>query len=500
MKTHAYEVVLLAVMVSLCAGAKVYVNGATGDDTWDGLCETWDGGTCGPKATIQAGIDAATDGDEVVISDGIYTGTGNKNLDFDGKAIAVRSESGPEGCIIDCEADGRGFIFQSGEGPDAIVEGLTITNGSAVRGGGVYCWNNSSPTITNCTISGNSADNNGGGVRCYYYSSPSLTNCTIMGNLADHGGGVYCYYHSNPTVTGCTISGNSADNSGGGVVCWYCSPTLINCTISENSAYYGAGVYCWDSSPTITNCTISGNSADDHGGGVFCNDSSPTLTNCTICGNSAGADGGGISCIYYSNPMFSNCILWGDTPQEIYVGSGTPVVTYSDVQGDWTGEGNIDADPLFVDPDGPDDDPETWEDNDCRLAASSPCIDAADSGAVPADTLDLDGDGDVDEPIPFDLDGRPRFVDDPETYDTGVGTPPIVDMGAYEYQGFAVGDLNCDGAVDFFDIDPFVMALVFPEEYETSYPDCSLLNADCNGDGVVDFFDLDPFVALVTGG
>ncbi|MFQ5807169.1 MAG: hypothetical protein ACE5I3_12040, partial [Phycisphaerae bacterium] len=123
------------------------------------------------------------------------------------------------------------------------------------------------------------------------------------------------------------------------------------------------------------------------------------------------------------------------------------------VQGGYDGIGNIDADPLFVDPDGPDNDPNTWEDNDYRLSVGSPCIDAGDNDAVPPDIADLDGDGDVDEPIPFDLDGNPRFVDDPGMPDSGNGTPPIVDMGAYEFQGeTCFGDLDGDDDIDLTDL------------------------------------------------
>ncbi|MEE9295660.1 MAG: choice-of-anchor Q domain-containing protein [Phycisphaerae bacterium] len=117
----------------------------------------------------------------------------------------------------------------------------------------------------------------------------------------------------------------------------------------------------------------------------------------------------------------TNCILWGDSPNEISGEGGNPTVTYSNAQGGHAGIGNINADPLFVDADGPDDIPGN-EDDDLRLLAGSPCIDAADNTAVP-------------KGIDTDLDGNPRFVDDPETKDTGFGDPPIVDMGPYEFQG-----------------------------------------------------------------
>jgi hypothetical protein len=117
----------------------------------------------------------------------------------------------------------------------------------------------------------------------------------------------------------------------------------------------------------------------------------------------------------------------------------------------------------------------------------SPCIDAASNAEVPAD-------------VTTDLDGRPRFVDDPNTPDTGQGTPPIVDMGPYEFQPVHPGDLNCDGVVNFDDINPLVLALSDPAGYQAAYPDCNILNADCNADGVVNFDDINPFVAILSGG
>lgn len=412
-------------------------------------------------ATIQAAIDAAFPGDEVVVADGAYTGAGNKDLDFAGKAITVRSASGdPATCIIDCEGGGRGFYFHNDEMDDSVVAGFTIRNGYVSEsspggeyGGGVYCQT-SSPTLTNCIISGNAAGgshSSGGGVYCSSSSSPTLANCTISGNTADsHGGGVSCLSSSSPVLTDCTISGNTARGTtashGGGVYSSSSSPTLTDCTISRNTASGGAsgsasggggyfqypfgsgpkltnctitgntargstnafsrggGIRCLSCSPTLTNCSIAGNTAGggtySSGGGVHCSSSSPTLTNCTISGNIASGtvsdNGGGLYCeSSSSNPTLTNCILWADSPQEVYVHSGTAVVTYCDVQGGWSGTGNINKAPRFVDADGPDNDPDTWEDNDYHLQLLSPCVNRGDPNGEYAGQTDMDGEARV---------------------------------------------------------------------------------------------------------
>jgi len=137
---------------------------------------------------------------------------------------------------------------------------------------------------------------------------------------------------------------------------------------------------------------------------------------------------------YYSNPTLTNVIMWGNTAthdgQGIYNTSSNPTISYSNIQncgsssGVWViacgtnGGGNIAGDPLFVDADGADNTPGTADDN-LRLQLTSPAIDAGDNVAVPVS-------------VTTDLDGNPRFVDIPSVPNTGSGTPPIVDMGAYE--------------------------------------------------------------------
>jgi predicted outer membrane repeat protein len=328
-------------------------------------------------------------------------------------------------------------------------------------GAGIYC-KQADPTFTDCTISNNNATFKGGAIYALE-ASPSFTRCALTDNGAIYGAGIFCEDGGPPTFTNCVISGNAATQDAGGVHCYQCSPRLANSIITRNSA--GAA-----------------------GGGVFCGDGSmPILTNCTFSGNTAGTTGGGVHCNHGSNPSLANCILWGDLPHEIYVYTGIPSVVNCDVQNgtgaSWftTGAGNIDADPLFVDPDGPDDDPNTYTDNDLRLDAGSPCIDAGYNDGVPQDTADLDLDSDTAEPLPLDLDEHPRFVQDPDVPDTGEGNPPLVDLGAYEA---CSDDADGDGVLDCADGCPND-----PDKNEPGTCGCGTPDTDSDNDGVLDCDD-----------
>ena len=321
----------------------IYVS-TTGNDGNDGL--SWETA----KQTIQAGIDAVSDGYTVLVKYGTYSIT--SSIDYSGKNIKLASDDGTHSsyeyaetdalqCIIDAGGNCRVFYFHNSETSKSVVHGFTIQNGKgtgANYGGGIYCYNNSSPTITHNIITSNSADSYGGGIGCAG-SSPIITNNTIICNAANYGGGIYCNYSSS---------------------------TITNNTIARNSAqYYGAGIYCYSSYDKIINNTITGNRAN-YGGGIYC--------------------------YYYSSPTITNTILWNDSYPEIYLYSSSITVIYSDIKGGWPGEGNIDADPIFVDEGR----------GDYHLSNCSPCIGAGTSEGAPS----------------IDIEGNPR------------GTPP--DIGAYE--------------------------------------------------------------------
>jgi parallel beta-helix repeat protein len=161
---------------------------------------------------IQAAIVDANNGDMIIVADGTYTGDGNHDIRFWGKAITVRSRNGPGNSVVDCEGVGTGFAFADNEDANSVLEGFTIKNGYSSVGGGIIC-SEGSPTITNCIISGNRASGYGGAM-LIYESSPTLINCTIVDNIADGSvlpqhGGIY-NGGENTILTNCIVWGNRA--------------------------------------------------------------------------------------------------------------------------------------------------------------------------------------------------------------------------------------------------------------------------------------------------
>jgi len=185
--------------------------------------------------------------------------------------------------------------------PQTILDGFIITggnaNGSGTSGGGIYNGESSSPTITNCIFSENSASSKGGGMYSKdFRSKPTLTGCTFIHNWAGSGGGIFNTNNSLPTLTDCNFIENYASTSGGGIHNDFGSSILKTCTFAGNSAGTdGGGIYCINNShPSLTDCVFSTNSATRYGGGIYIDNGISSIAACEFTANSAGQVGGAV--------------------------------------------------------------------------------------------------------------------------------------------------------------------------------------------------------------
>ncbi|MCP3902625.1 MAG: hypothetical protein GY715_03230 [Planctomycetes bacterium] len=466
----------------------------------------------GHFGTIQEGINAAAPaGAEIVVSPGTYF----EQLNTLGKAVNLHVAPGPGSVIVDGGGSGDVITIDTLEGPTTILEGLTIRGGGppggsgihidgaspTVRdclieindgglGGGIHVTNLSNPIIDDCTFNANTAGL-GGGIYIDGQSLPTITDCDFLGNIAGIGGAIYVAEQSDGSITDCLFEGNTAIGSGlgGAVFSSDSSAHMLRCTFLGNNAINGGALLLvTSSSPNVYNCFFAGNDADNNGGAIATDTASfPVIANCLFTGN-RGRFGGALStgnefespsvrvvgCTFSNNiaenqggsiymgggdVLVVNSILWQNTPDEIYEIFSPPGVTaiFSDVQGGWPGTANLNINPMFIDPDGPDNTPGTLDDN-FRVPAGSPVIGAGNDFFIPPGA-------DI-----FDLDGNPRVV----------GT---VDMGCYELPGpppACPADLNGNGDVDFADILVVIGAwgcVTCPDE-------------DLNNNGTVDFADI----------
>ena len=372
---------------------------------------------------------------------------------------AVRSTVVAEDCLFD---DNR---FDHGRGGGLRLDecDTTMTNCQLIRnygvggslGGGIYV-SLGSLVLQGCFLAENHAGT-GGGIYLYR-TDVTIRQCMFVENDGGSGGGIFAYdLDQEDQIVRCIFEGNSGGSEGGAIRISTGSPRILDSFFRGNSSIIGGAVHI-KGLPLLVNCLFSGNSAQECGGALYITETSsgtaPDILNCTIVGNDAWQLGGGVCLQRLNNGPLSvslaNSILWdntdsggsGENAQVATSGQDISVfINYSDVMG-WTGayggNGNIGDDPLFIDADGPDNTYGTEDDN-LRLLTSSPCIDAADNTAVP-------------KGIDTDLDGNNRFVVDPCTDDTGNGDPPIVDMGAYEFQVTCPWDLDCNGSVGVGDL------------------------------------------------
>ncbi len=332
------------------------------------LSRTWyikpDG--TGDAPTIQAGIDSASTGDEVLLSDGLFTGDGNRDISFETKSITVRSESGdPDWCIIDCQGSEaephRGFGFGQGTGPGSVLQGVTIMNGHWENGGGgaIACYN-ASPTISDVVLCSSFARFGGGGMECHTQSSPIVSNVLFLDNSTRGGdvaggGGLYCCDGSRPILTECVFEGNSSYRWGGAIHCRRASPSFSGCIIANNSSdTYAGGVWFFESAPAFTNVTFYGNSAPN-GSGVYGNSHEPgwvaTFDNVII---AYGKLSRSVILSYQAEALFTCCDIYGN-----------PGVDWPpDIEDQCGVRGNFSACPSFC----------CAENGDFHLCDESPCL------------------------------------------------------------------------------------------------------------------------------
>ena len=326
--------------------------------------------------TIQAGIDAASNagGGEVWVKTAVY----DEGRNFDASGALIMKEyvdlyggfAGNEGSrnrrdsrSHETRIDGR----HAREGAAAYhviigssnstLDGFTIAGGSAYGGpdgnspdrcgGGMYN-SGSSPSVSNCTFISNTAWAKGGGMRNCSAACPSIRNCIFESNTGEGCGGGISNNASSPLISGCMFVNNHAYSGGAGIHNETgAAPQILNCVFARNSGNGGGGILNefneFDSNPVVVNCVFAGNASENSGGAIANLVSSPTVI---------------------------NCILWGNTPDEIKSSGGNPVVIYSDIEGEYSGEGNIDADPQFL-PGG------------FSLSPGSPCVDAGTSDRAP---------------------------------------------------------------------------------------------------------------------
>lgn len=321
-------------------------------------------------------------------------------------------------CVI---TDNVGFAMTSSE--DSVP---TIINSSFIENLWSGLSSGGAPILINCTFLRNGFDTG------LVADSPMVINCAFIENAR---GGIYTY-SGHAVVTNSLFAGNAAGAGAGLTVSWG-RATVTNSVFLANRTYRlgdrpsgRGGAVASSGRTTLTNCKFIGNlavmgAAIHHDSGLL------TVRNCTVAGNQ-GLSVPGLAVLSDGRAVLENSIFWNNTGSRSYdtersqinfFSGGTVTVNHSIIEG-WTGRyrgvGSSGADPLFIDADGPDNVPGTQDDN-LRLSPGSPCIDAGNNAAVPGS-------------ITTDLSGWLRFVDDADTPDTGNGEPPIVDIGAYEFQ------------------------------------------------------------------
>lgn len=322
----------------------------------------------GDFPTIQLALDASASGDTVLLADGAFTGAGNRDLSFRGRAVVLASQSqSADACILDVQAGPddphRGFLCSTGEGPGTVIENLTIAHaygpvGSAVlmlassprfrrvvfaenatsAGGAAYVVNGS-PAFEDCVFHDNASPLGAGAAfYCKFGGAPHLTSCKFFDNQARFGGAAYCRDNAAPVFEHCVWVGNYAytggafmgadvaqpqltDNTfdgnrgglGGAVYLGEAvNAALARCEFSRNEASRGGGLACWNNVPTLEACLFAENRARLLGAGVYADSGVVMrLARCTLVRNDADWDGGAVG-VLEGRVELEHCTLSGN--------------------------------------------------------------------------------------------------------------------------------------------------------------------------------------------
>lgn len=341
--------------------------------------------------TIQAALDAAVAGDVIELGNGTFLGDGNRDLDFLGKAVTVRSQSGdPAACTLDCEGSEsephRGFLFDSGESAGSILEGVTIRGGvspSNGNGGAVLCIG-SSPTLRDLVLVENlaSGSGRGGAISCSAGANPAISDTHFDRNSA-YQGGALDMTDSAPVITGCIVNGNVAAADGGAFYSLSSAERIAGCVFSANLATFGGALFFDnDSSPVIEGSVFYENVSELVGGAIAFSKCIATVDACTFSDNTANsfdfAGGAAFWASFQTDATIENTIIaFGLAGQGMVLEKGGAVTlsccdVFGNEGGDWTGgfedqedqNGNFTLDPLFCDRGG----------RDFTIADNSPCL------------------------------------------------------------------------------------------------------------------------------
>lgn len=342
-------------------------------------------------STIQAAINAARPGDRILVSAGIYRGSGNANLDFYGKAITL-SGAGWRSTILDGEGENRGIIFHSGETASSVVRSLTFRNCSDSIGAAVAIQN-SSPLLSQCAIENCRA--NSGGAVYIGGGTPRFSKVSFTRNHAILGGGAVYSDQGSPIFEQCSFQSNATRAMGGAANMHGGAPSFLGCSFGDGASDFGgAALSLFGTQGSLINCSFTQNVALQNGGALDLRESSQVqIVNCTFAANLSHRGAGAIYASGDSHAQVRNSILWSNPSTPLM---GDIEVSYSCIEGGRPGQGNTDDDPMLVDAMG----------QDLHLVLGSPCIDTA---------------GPLDLKINGDLEGRPRRLGS------------AVDMGAYEF-------------------------------------------------------------------